>query len=276
IKEVCNLTAVINDEDPENFFIPDYLNITQQKIKEYIPQIIKGEKINGLHYTYGYRLQGHFQVNQVEEIIKKLKKDKNARECVGVLFDPNIDHTAEHRPCIVLIQALFNKGKLNLNAYVRSHDMFGGWPLNAYGLRTLQKQICDKTDLPMGVLTIMSASAHIYDFNWEQTLKISSQNLKPKFENDPRGHFKIEINKDNNEIIVKHYDAEGNFLKKYAQKIDNQEAVLILLKRIDEDLAVSLTIHSGYLGLELHKAYTALKLDLNYVQDKPLILKKNK
>ncbi|MFH1822202.1 MAG: hypothetical protein ABH830_00705, partial [Patescibacteria group bacterium] len=47
IKEVCNLTAVINDEDPENFFIPDYLNITQQKIKEYIPQIIKGEKING-------------------------------------------------------------------------------------------------------------------------------------------------------------------------------------------------------------------------------------
>jgi thymidylate synthase len=275
MKEVCNLTAVIDSEDPDDFYLPDYLNLTKEKIKNYLPQITGSQNIKGLHYTYGYRLQSHFQVNQVDEIIKKLKADKNARECVGVLFDPNVDHEAEHRPCIVLIQALFNKGRLNLNAYVRSHDMFGGWPLNTYGLRTLQKQICDQANLPIGALTIVSASAHIYDFNWEEALKISKENLKPKFEDDPRGHFKIEINKDTEEIVVKHYNAEGNFLKKYHKKIVEPGTVLKLLKTIDEDLAISLTIHSGYLGLELQKAYTALKLDLNYVQDLPLDYNKN-
>jgi len=271
IKEALNLAAVITNENPNNFFLPKWLGLTPKKINDYLPQIIDGQKIKNLHYTYGERLQKHFKINQVEEIIKKLKKDKNARETVGILFDPSLDHVAEHRPCIVLIQALFNQGKLNFNAYVRSHDIFGGWPLNAFALRKLQSQICAKTKLPLGDLIIMSASAHIYDFNWKQALKISKENLRPRFENDSRGYFKIDIDKKKIEIIVRHFSPDGNFLKKYSAKIkNNPKAVTNLTKQIDEDLAVSLTIHSAYLGIELQKAATALELGLDYVQDRPL------
>lgn len=274
IKEVLNLTAVVTNEDPDNLYIPEYLGLTKEKVDNYLPQILNGDKIKGLHYTYGERLQRHFKVNQIDAIINKLKKDKNARETVGVLFDPNIDHEAEHRPCITQIQTLYNKGALNINAYVRSHDIFGGWPLNAFGLRKLQKYICDKTKLPIGVLTTISASAHIYDFNWEKALDIVNNNLKPKFENDPRGYFKINIDENLKDIIVKHHSPEGNFLKGYIENISTPNTALKLIKKIDMDLAVSLTIHAADLGIEIHKAETALKLKINYTQDKPLNLKK--
>ncbi len=270
MKEICNLTAVIENEDPDNFYTPDWLGIDKQKIKDYLPQVMQKEKIEGLHYTYGYRMQSHFDIDQIDEIVEKLKTDKNAREAVVVLFDPRLDHKAEHRPCVVLVQTLFNKGKLNLNVYVRSHDIFGGWHLNAFGLHTLQKRICDETNLPMGVLTIMSASAHIYDFNWEQALNTANKNLQSKFNNDPRGYFKIEINKENKEILVKHFSPDGKIKKKYSENIENLKATTNLLKKIDEDLAISLPIHAADIGSEIQKAEIALRMNIDYTQDKPL------
>jgi len=273
IKEICNLSAVITNEDPDNFYIPEWLAIDKKKIDKYLPQIIDGEKIPGLHYTYGERLQKHFKINQVEKIIERLKKDKNAREAIGVLFDPKVDFSAEHRPCIVLIQALRNHNALNFTAFVRSHDIFGGWPLNAFGLRKLQKIISDSTGIRMGSLTLISGSAHIYDFNWQTSLNMIKANLQPRFENDPYGFFRIETDKEKNAIIIMHYSPEGNFLKEYREIINSKNAVKNLVKKIDEDLAVSLVIHGLYLGIELTKAETCLKLGINYIQDKPLEIK---
>jgi len=273
IKEICNLCAVITGENPENFYIPKWLPVNKEKINNYLPQIIDGGKIKGLHYTYGERLQKHFKINQVEKIISRLKKDKNAREAIGVLFDPKVDFSAEHRPCIVLIQALRNHNALNFTAFIRSHDIFGGWPLNAFGLRKLQKIISDSSGIPMGSLTLISGSAHIYDFNWQASLNIIKTNLRPCFENDPYGFFRIETDKERQAIIVKHYSPEGNFLKDYSEIINSKNAVKNLVKKIDEDLAVSLVIHGLYLGIELTKAETCLKLGMNYIQDKALEIK---
>jgi len=269
MKEVCNMAAVITDEDPEEYSIPSWLGFDKKKIDEYVPQIVEGEKIPGLHYTYGFRLKKHFDIDQVEKMVEKLKIDKNAREAVGVLFDPRVDIEAEHRPCIVLIQALRNHKKLNLNAYVRSHDMFGGWPLNAFGLRKLQKQISDKANIPLGPLTIISASAHIYDFNFKEALKIT-KNLKHEFNPDPRGCFKIDTDEKTKEIVIEHYDPGGNLLETFRQNIDVAKPALELAKKIDKNLGVSLTSHAFDLGIEFHKAETALKLGKKYTQDKEL------
>lgn len=272
IKEVLNMAAVITDEDPENLSVPEWLGFDHRKIEDYLPQIISKEKIAGLHYTYGYRLGGHFEIDQIEKMIEKLKRDPNAREALGVLFDPRVDIEAEHRPCIVLVQALRNQNKLNFNAYVRSHDMFGGWPLNAFGLRKLQKRLCDETNTPIGSLTLISASAHIYDFNWEEVQKIVRKNLQWEFEADPRGFFKIDINKETKEILAEHFSPEGNSLKVFQQNIDTPKAALELAKKINEELCISLTSHALDLGIELQKAESALRLDKDYVQDQPFLL----
>ncbi|MFA6170836.1 MAG: thymidylate synthase [Patescibacteria group bacterium] len=273
MKEIVNLVAVIENEDPDNFNLPDWFNIDKKRIDEYVPQVLSGDKIPGLHYTYGNRLQGHFKVNQIERIIRRLKEDINAREAIGVLFDPNIDFEAEHRPCIVLVQALRNHFCLSFTAYVRSHDVFGGWPLNAFGLRKLQKQIADAAGVPMGPLTLISASAHIYDFNWNEALKMVNENLRNDFEIDPRGYFKIDIDKEKKEIITEHFTPEGLKLQKFTQTIDAPDAAKILARKIEETLSLSLISHASYLGIELMKAEAALRLGVPYIQDEILMIK---
>lgn len=266
MKEVHNLVAIVTDEDPDNFYLPDWLGFDQKKIDDYTPQILSGEKNPGLHYTYGHRLQQHFPVNQIQKIIAKLKLDPNAREAIGVLFDPAVDHDAEHRPCIVLIQTLFNRGRLNFTAYVRSHDIFGGWHLNAFGLRRLQKQICDQAGLPLGVLTMISASAHIYDFNWTEAKELVAKHNNTALQLDPRGYFKIDIDKNKKEITVRHFSYQGEHLQTFAET-GTEKIAFHLATRINDSLSISLTAHALDLGIELNKAETALRLGLDYVQD---------
>lgn len=273
MKEVLNLTAVISEENPDNFFIPDYLGFDEKKVEDYLPQILKKEKIKGLHYTYGNRLMGFFGIDQVEEIEKKLQNDQNAREAVGILFDPRSDILAEHRPCITLIQALRNQNRLNLNVYVRSHDIFGGWPLNAFGMRKLQQKIAKKANLPLGELTFISASAHIYDFNFNEAQKIIEKNPIFNFEEDPRGFFKIETNKEKKIIEVSHFSPDGLLLQKFSEKVDSKpKTALILAKKINEELGVSLVSHALDLGIELQKAESAIRLEIDYVQDQPFLM----
>lgn len=276
MKEVLNLAAVIEEEDADNFFIPEYLGFDRVKLESYLPQIIDKEKLEGLHYTYGYRLSGHFGIDQVEKIVEKLKKDPNAREAVGVLFDPRIDIEAEHRPCIVLVQALRNQEKLNFNVYVRSHDIFGGWPLNAFGLRKLQQKISQASGLKIGSLTFISASAHIYDFNWAEAQRIITENNNFTLETDPRGYFLISTHKKDFSIEVKHFSPDGFELRSWIQSAKTPKAALEMARKINNDLAISLTEHALDLGIELQKAESALRLNLEYTQDQPFLFEKLK
>ncbi len=274
MKEILNLTTVIENENADDFFIPDYLGFDKSKLNNYLPQIIDKNKLKGLHYTYGYRLGSHFEIDQTEKMIEKLKKDPNAREAVGVLFDPKVDIEAEHRPCIVLIQALRNRQKLNLNVYVRSHDIFGGWPLNAFGLCKLHQKIGRESGLAIGSLTFISASAHIYDFNWAEAQKIIQKNKDFEFETDPRGYFIVSTDNKKFEIEVRHFSPEGFELRRWSQSAKKPKAALDIARKIDSDLALSLTEHALDLGIELQKAESALRLGLKYTQDQPFLLEK--
>lgn len=75
----------------------------------------------------------------------------------------------------------------------------------------------------------------------------------------------ISVDHDKKEITVKHYfkdNKPGNIVK-------GRSAESILLAILKEDL-VSQMSHAGYLGAELAKAETSLKLNLKYEQDRPL------
>ena len=272
MKELCNLTAVITNENPNHFSVPKWMNINLKAIEKYVPQIISGRKNKGLYYTYGNRFKSHFGIDQIERIVKRLKEDKNAREAIAILFDPRIDFEAKHRPCISLVQVLYNNEKIHLTAFVRSHDLFGGWPLNVFGLLKIQQEICQKTKLRPGPLTVISGSAHIYDFDWEKAEKLIKKNYLQVFETDLRGYFKIEIDKKNKEIVAKHFDNNGFYLQVFRQKASKSKAALQLAKEIENSLGVSLISHAFDLGIELQKAEIALKLGINYLQDKPLSL----
>lgn len=82
---------------------------------------------------------------------------------------------------------------------------------------------------------------------------------------DQKGFFVITADLDKKQITVKHYykDNKPGFL------IQGHSAEAILLSLLQNGL-VSQMSHAGYLGAELSKAETALKLNLKYEQDQSL------
>ncbi|MBU4000376.1 hypothetical protein KKG29_04370 [Patescibacteria group bacterium] len=272
VRELFNIAAVVTDEDSFNPQIFPYMRVSKEEIEKYCRYIMSGDKGDEV-YTYGERLWNYKGINQVEEVvIPYLKKYPTDRAAIAVMFDLTADHKASRAPCMCLVQATTLGGKLNLTAYFRSHAIFSGWALNAFGLRRLQKYIADKLEYKVGTLTIFSNCAHIYDNEWQAAEKIIEEYGK-SFECvlDPRGYFIITIDK--KDIIAKHYSPNGKFLEEFKQDGVVSKAAMAMYNKLLAANAVSQTAHAFDLGIELEKAEIAVKNNLEYNQDKPLVIK---
>lgn len=257
-KELVNIITIINNDDPDNPKLAPFLNFSKEDLLNYYPQMMTDCTYEGVEYTYGSRLRNHDGKNQIELIIDELKSQNYSRRAIAFTWNVKKDCKNEKSPCLDLVQALIQGDFLYVTAYFRSNDMFRAWPLNAYGILKIQKEIATALNLKIGKLTIISCSAHIYERDFieaEKTLK----KFKPKLECeiDSRGNFVVEVLKE--EIVVKHFDAAGIFLQEFKGKN---------LQGIREQIFAYITdiSHALYLGAELQKAETALKTKGFYIQ----------
>jgi tetrahydromethanopterin S-methyltransferase subunit A len=85
---------------------------------------------------------------------------------------------------------------------------------------------------------------------------------------DPNGFFVITVDRTAGNILVHHYLPDNT----PAHMVQGKSGESILLTLLREEL-ISQKSHAGYLGAELGKAETALRLDLSYEQDRPLHLR---
>jgi thymidylate synthase (methanogen type) len=147
-------------------------------LDKYVVQVLNAEN-TGHEYTYGERLRKFEylespvkdckfedmfinEFDQIEEIITKALCDTNSRQNVASLWRVGEDNFSIHPPCIMVIQVVIRKGKSNLNAYIRSNDMFGAVPENWYLLAKLNESIANVLDLEPGFIYTTSRCAHIY------------------------------------------------------------------------------------------------------------------
>jgi tetrahydromethanopterin S-methyltransferase subunit A len=84
---------------------------------------------------------------------------------------------------------------------------------------------------------------------------------------DPKGYFLIRLNKINNTIEVG-YCKKNNLIDVIIEGKNPQEIYATAIK----EKLISKMEHAAYLGKELQKAYTALKYNLEYLQDEELNL----
>lgn len=82
---------------------------------------------------------------------------------------------------------------------------------------------------------------------------------------DLKGNFVVSLDRGSQEIVVIHHLPNAT----PAHEIRGRHGGGILLGLLRENLVSQLS-HAGYLGAELAKAETALRLDLDYRQDRPL------
>ena len=78
-------------------------------------------------------------------------------------------------PCHVLFQFYVVDGKLSLQLYQRSGDMFLGVPFNIVSYSLLLHMIARETDLQVGEFVHTLGDAHIYDNHFDQVKELLSR-----------------------------------------------------------------------------------------------------
>ncbi len=283
-KEIINLMSIISDENPDNLHIPEFFPSDTEHVREYIPRITR-DLPGGTHkneYTYGSRMRSWFGIDQVKNAVEKLAREPISRAVVINLWDSTKDMTIGGSPCLNHIWFRVRDSKLNMTCVFRSHDMFEGYPENAFGLRVLQEEIRkdlnekllkkpQENEIKLGSLVILSQSAHIYDDSWERCSQIVKKYLTKQYTGhmsmlDPRGNIIITV--EGSEIRVEHTSTTNETLGVYAAKSAADMRDILIRENI-----ISLTSHALDIGMELQKAEHAIVLGKEYVQDAPLKLK---
>ena len=142
----------------------------QAFIDEYKKQFLNPDA-RGFEYTYGQRLldyednEGYFRVNQIDYIIRELKRDKNSRRAQAITWNVffDADEDVEDVPCLQLVRCVIIHGRLHMEVVFRSHDMLKGYYPNVLGLSYLMDYIVKEIGgVTKGYLRVVSMSPHIY------------------------------------------------------------------------------------------------------------------
>jgi len=116
-----------------------------------------------------------------------------------------------------------------------------------------------------------------YDINKKIRKKIVAKYDRIKdWKMDPKGYFLIAIDREGSFIRVgycKFTKLGNNPVNDMVAEIKGKNALEIVNTLIREKF-ISTLQHAGDMGIELHKAEMALKLNLKYVQDKELLVDK--
>ena len=120
-----------------------------------------GETINS---AYGYRIFEQFGFDQWEYVKGLLKKDPNTRQAVIHIKDASNKPTKD-TPCTVSLQFLLRDGKLNLTVYMRSNDIWLGFPYDVFSFTCMQIIMAFELGVEIGEYTHIAGSLHLYTRN---------------------------------------------------------------------------------------------------------------
>lgn len=123
--------------------------------------------ING---AYGHRWRSHFNCrDQLVSIVNELKRDRNTRQAVLVMYDPTIDlqpHWRD-RPCNTHIYFRIVKNALDMTVCNRSNDAVWGLAgANIVHMTVLQEFIANVLKIDVGHYHVMTNNLHIYEQHW--------------------------------------------------------------------------------------------------------------
>lgn len=129
-----------------------------------------GETVNS---AYGHRIFSQYGFNQMEYIVKALKKDPSSRQAVIHIKDP-VDYTQQPThdvPCTVCLQYFIRDGKLYATTYMRSNDLWTGFPYDVFSFTCFQIMLAFKLGVGVGTYTHIAGSLHLYQRSLEEWRK---------------------------------------------------------------------------------------------------------
>ena len=145
-----------------------------------------GETCNS---AYGHIIFQKHGFDQLGKCIELLRRDPNSRRAVININVPN-EHVRETKdePCTVSIQFLLRDNKVLCTVYMRSNDIWFGFPYDVVFFTELQRIVAMNLDAELGTYTHMVGSLHMYD---RDELKIRRVVNNPKSNPIAFDHFQF-------------------------------------------------------------------------------------
>ena len=122
---------------------------------------------------------GIVEVDQISELIENIRNDPTSRRLVVSAWNPvDLAHMALP-PCHVFWQVRIIDGRLSLQLYQRSADMFLGVPFNVASYALLATMLAHVTGYEVGEFVHSIGDAHIYLNHTEQVDLLLSREPRP-------------------------------------------------------------------------------------------------
>lgn len=161
--EVNNISICVDnpelcDEDLSDLVTPIAAKHMSQMMLEPNPKLEK------THYTrlYNWETIPFYEIDQIEEVIKRLKENPSSKRCILTLWQPQ-DIEDKYALSWTFAQLLIRDNKLIITNYFRSCDIYNAFPFNCLGIAKLQVEIAKRLGIETGEFIIHIGSAHIYN-----------------------------------------------------------------------------------------------------------------
>ncbi len=174
IKEILGLSVEIenpklNDKIIEEFGDSHVITGTLKKFS-------KGAYMPDKPFTYGACIYDKDGIDQFEWLVKRLKLKKETKSATICLLTPGNEDP--NLPCLTTIDVKIRHNKLILQFFFRSQNIFGRQYANLLALVKLQNDLAQRCSVEVGGLKGYVASAHIYEYDFEQARLINNTNEK--------------------------------------------------------------------------------------------------
>lgn len=270
--ELLNAKAVITDPAEESPELLARAGFDLDRFHRYQQRMLSPDLPEGIAYTYGHRLRGHFEqghgTDTLRTVADVLRTDPRSRGAYVSLWDTSSDlreASSRSTPCLTTLFFRASGDRLTLTATYRAHNLLTAWLENVYGLMAVQRHVCEGAGMEPGAITVVSHSLGIdprsprYELarglaeDWSRDDDVDRETGKSSLREDPHGYFVVSIDDDRGVIVAEHR-YEGVLVKRY----EAQRAVTIE-QQVAADMAVSLVSHALWLGRELTRNEARLR-----------------
>ncbi|QXG75287.1 thymidylate synthase [Modestobacter sp. L9-4] len=133
-------------------------------ITHYISDYSKYAEADGrIHGGYGPRLFGSDRQAQIHNIVSGLRANRASRKAVAQVFESaDLSQGYLDVPCTCTIQFLVREERLQMIVFMRSNDLFMGFPHDVFAFTMIQEIVARSLGIEVGTYTHMVGSLHLY------------------------------------------------------------------------------------------------------------------
>lgn len=114
--------------------------------------------------NYGWCIREKYGFDQLEYVLKVLKESPQSRQAVIHIKEPRntFDSPTKDLNCTCTLQFFIRDNKLYMTTYMRSNDLWLGFPYDVFNFTALQIYISMVLGVELGTYTHIAGSLHLY------------------------------------------------------------------------------------------------------------------